>query len=212
MSEVLTHLSSTNIKGSRITRSVYWLGYGLNDQRVRFASESSDVSLLHSAQNASGVYIWPLVQWILTDFFRGLKRPGNEAHHSPQSSAKFKKVFNILPDFPLIDLYILDIRFERCINIVKCYGLIRFLFIRNSVILSILECAISPERLSWVENVPVTFTVSLISCEIVFWRGYIIRLHFFSCMQVHSCGTMHSLYSQPFGTMRRLWHHSYRRF
>jgi hypothetical protein len=51
------------------------------------------------------------VQWVLTDFFTELKRPGNEAQHSSQSSTNVKTVINILPVFPLTDSYILNIGF-----------------------------------------------------------------------------------------------------
>jgi hypothetical protein len=43
-----------------------------------------------------------LVQCVLTDFFPGLKRPENESHQSPHSSAKVKKVINVLPALSLL--------------------------------------------------------------------------------------------------------------
>jgi hypothetical protein len=56
VSEILSQISG--IKGTGITQSLHWVGYGLCNRGigVRIATEEIDVSLLRGAQNGSEAY------------------------------------------------------------------------------------------------------------------------------------------------------------
>jgi hypothetical protein len=71
------------------------LGYGLADRgsRVRFPAGAGNFSLHHNVQNGSGAHpsSYPMGN---RGSFRGVKRPGREADHSPPSSAEVKNAWS----------------------------------------------------------------------------------------------------------------------
>jgi hypothetical protein len=78
------------------------LGYGLDDRgsRIRFPAEAGNFSLHHRVQNGSGAH--PASYPMNTrDSFPGVKRPVNEADHSPPSSAEVKNAWNYTSTPPI---------------------------------------------------------------------------------------------------------------
>jgi hypothetical protein len=80
------------------------LHYGLEDRgsRVRFPARAGNFSLHHRVQNGSGA-TQPPIPWIPEALSLGIKRPGREAYHSPQSSAEVKECVELYihsPDTP----------------------------------------------------------------------------------------------------------------
>jgi hypothetical protein len=66
------------------------LGYGLNDRgsRVRFSGEGLGIFLFTTASRTALGPTQPPNQWVPGALSLGVKRPGSEADHSPQSSAE----------------------------------------------------------------------------------------------------------------------------
>jgi hypothetical protein len=69
------------------------LGYGLNDRgsRVRFLAGAGNFSL-HNRVQTGLVLTQPPIQWVPGAPSLGIKRPGNEADHSPPSTAEVKEL------------------------------------------------------------------------------------------------------------------------
>jgi hypothetical protein len=78
------------------------LGYGLDyrGSRVRFPARAGNFSLHHRVQNGSVAHpaSYPMGK---KGSFPGVKRPGREAGHSPQSSAEIKVCIELYLHSPI---------------------------------------------------------------------------------------------------------------